>query len=153
MRQVEAAATHDLRRRALRDHLPDPAVEYPDDDRPGTVHLAVEDDGGAVVAIATTFPQPTPHRPGARAARLRGMAVDPRWRGGGVGAVLLAAVVDRARADGFQVLWANARDSALGFYARHGWQVVGDGFESIGLPHHVVLVDLHRPGTGGSEAS
>lgn len=142
MREVEAGATHDLRRRVLRNHLADPGVEYPDDDRAETVHLAVEDDDGQVVAIATTFPEPTPHRPGARATRLRGMAVDPGCQGRGVGALLLEAVVGRARTDGYEVLWANGRDVALGFYRRHGWQVVGEGFESIGLPHHVVLLDL-----------
>lgn len=142
MRQVDAGATHDLRRRVLRGHLPDASVEYPDDDCPETVHLAVEDADATVVAIATTFPEATPHRPGARASRLRGMAVDPRWQGRGVGARLLEAVVDRARRDGYEVLWANGRDVALGFYARHGWEVVGEGFEAIGLPHHVVVLDL-----------
>lgn len=142
MRQVEAGATHDLRRRVLRGHLPGASVEYPGDDSPETVHLAVEDADAAVVAIATTFPEATPHRPGARATRLRGMAVDPRWQGRGVGARLLEAVVDRARRDGYEVLWANGRDVAAGFYARHGWEVVGEGFEAIGLPHHVVVLDL-----------
>lgn len=142
MRQVEAGATHDLRRRVLRDHLPGSAVGYPDDDLPETVHLAVEDEGGRVLAIATTFPEPTPQRPGARATRLRGMAVDPACQGRGLGALLLEAVVERARGNGYQVLWANGRDVALGFYQRHGWQVVGEGFESIGLPHHVVVLDL-----------
>ena len=142
MREVEAGATHDLRRRVLRSHLPDAGVEYPEDHLAGSVHLAVEDDDATLVAIATTFPEPTPHRPGARATRLRGMAVEPSSQGRGVGAFLLDAVVARARRDGYEVMWANGRDVALGFYRRHGWKVVGDGFESIGLPHHVVIVDL-----------
>lgn len=143
--ELEAEATHDLRRRVLRDHLPEAGVAYAEDHRPGTVHLGVVA-GGAVVAVASVFPDATPLRPGAPAARLRGMAVDPARRGQGLGAVLLAAVVARARAEGYAVLW-DGRDSALGFYERHGWQVVGDGFVSIGLPHHVVLLDLHPPPT------
>lgn len=142
MVEVEAGATHDLRRRVLRAHLLGAAVDYPEDALAGTVHVGVEDDGGVLVAAATVFPEPTPHRPGIRAARLRGMAVEPGCQGTGVGARLLDALVVRARADGYRVLWANGRDSALGFYRGHGWEVVGEGFMSIGLPHHVVLLDL-----------
>jgi hypothetical protein len=41
------------------------------------------------------------------------------------------------------VLWANARDTALGFYVSYGMHVVGDGFVATpGLPHHVVVLDL-----------
>lgn len=140
--ELEANATHDLRRRVLRDHLPEAPVDNPDDHLATTLHLGVIDDDGRVVAVATLFPEPSAYRRGARTARLRGMAVDPDRQGQGIGALLLAAVVGRARRDDYQALWANGRDGALGFYRRHGWQVVGDGFTTHGLPHHVVLLDL-----------
>jgi len=150
--ELQVAGTHGVRRRVLRDHRPDAGVDLPEDGLPGTVHLGVVDTGagadadsgtdGAVVAVATLFPEATAFRPGARAARLRGMAVDHHRQGEGIGSLLLAEVVGRAREDGCEVLWANGRDSAVGFYERHGWQVVGDGFSVMGLPHHVVLVDL-----------
>lgn len=142
---LDAAQTHDLRRRVLRDHMPGADVDHPEDHLPGTMHVGVVDERGSVVASATMFPEPTPHRPGVRAARLRGMAVDPSCQRRGVGALLLAAIVDRARRSGYEVVWANGRDSALDFYRRHGWEVVGEGFTSIGLPHHVVLLDLEPP--------
>lgn len=140
--ELDAAATHDLRRRVLRSHLPGAGVAYPEDDRPGTVHLGVVDGAGAVLAIATVFPEPAPGRPGVPAARLRGMAVDPDHRGRGLGSLLLAAVVAHASAAGCAVLWANGRDDAVAFYQRHGWRVEGEGFESVGLPHHVLLREL-----------
>ena len=50
----------------------------------------------------------------------------------------------RVRASGATVLWCNARDTALGFYARLGFTVYGDGFVTAdsGLPHHVMVCDL-----------
>jgi hypothetical protein len=41
-------------------------------------------------------------------------------------------------------VWANARDSALGFYERAGFTVAGDGFvtDDTRLPHHAVVLDL-----------
>ena len=152
LRVVELAVedTHGVRRRVLRDHRPDAGVDLSEDVLPGTVHLGVVDDRatgaqggpGTVVAVATVFPDPTPFRPGAAAARLRGMAVDQHLQGRGVGSQLLDAVVDWARRDGHQVLWANGRVSALAFYERRGWQAVGAGFTSLDLPHHVVVLDL-----------
>ena len=144
--QLAVEDTHGVRRSVLRDHRPDAGVDLPEDRLPGTVHLGVVDDsaegGGAVVAVATVLPEPTDFRPGAVATRLRGMAVDHHLQGRGVGSLLLDAVVAWARSQGHQVVWANGRDSALGFYQRHGWQAVGDGFTSMDLPHHVVLLDL-----------
>ena len=140
--ELDGPATHDLRRRVLRAHMPGASVGFPEDTLPGTVHLGVTDEDGSVVAIATLTPEPTPRRPGATALRLRGMAVDPERQGAGVGTLLLDAVVARAKADGHRVLWANGRDAALGFYSRHGWAVEGEGFTSVGLPHHVVILDL-----------
>jgi hypothetical protein len=53
-------------------------------------------------------------------------------------------VVTRARAAGVEVLWANGRDGALGFYERIGFRVAGDGFldNTMGLPHHVVIANI-----------
>ncbi|MGH9034768.1 MAG: GNAT family N-acetyltransferase, partial [Acidimicrobiia bacterium] len=87
----------------------------------------------------------TPHRPGRRGARLRGMATDSAWQGQGLGRHLLEEAVRRLRADGVEVLWANGRDNALGFYRRFGFEVVGAGFlagPAGDIPHHVVLLDL-----------
>ena len=85
-----------------------------------------------------------PERPQAKAFQLRGMAVDEGLQGTGVGRVLLTAAVDRLRAQGADVLWANARDTALGFYQRLGWRVEGDGFlyGYRDMPHHVAVLDL-----------
>jgi len=51
---------------------------------------------------------------------------------------------DRARSGGNRLLWANGRDTALEFYIRIGFHVVGESFSDLvsQLPHHVVLLEL-----------
>jgi thiamine transport system ATP-binding protein len=141
-RVVELAptATHGLRRAVLREGRADAAVTFDGDDDAGTLHLGVALPDGTLVAVSSWMWRPCPHEPGPRDRQLRGMAVDGSRQGGGFGADLLAAGVARARHDGAGAVWANARDSALGFYLRHGFEVVGDGFVDVatGLPHHVV---------------
>ena len=142
---VGAVDTYDLRRRVLRDGRPDAVVAFPEDGRPGAFHLAVRlEDGGDLVAVASFSAEPAPCRPGRRAVRLRGMAVDQAVQRGGVGRDLFQTAVVRLRQDGVEGLWANARDGALGFYRRLGMEVVGDGFilSESGIPHHVVVLDL-----------
>ena len=75
---------------------------------------------------------------------IRGMAVAKHLQGQGVGGRLLSAGIDRARERGARFVWARARDGALDFYRRHGFDVVGDQFidEATGLGHHLVVLEL-----------
>ncbi len=94
-----------------------------------------------MVAVSTWLVRPFAEDPDVPAVQLRAMATAPDLRGSGLGGVLLEAGVARALAGGAGVVWANARDSALGFYERHGFSAVGDGFvdPTTALPHHVVV--------------
>ena len=135
--EVSAATTHGLRRRVLRNDDLAATVAFEGDDDPATVHLGVRD-AGRLVAVSTWLPRPGPVDPAPTDRQLRGMAVDEGLRGTGIGTALLTAGVERAFAAGAAAVWANARDTALGFYLRHGFEVVGDGYvdEATGLPHH-----------------
>jgi GNAT superfamily N-acetyltransferase len=137
-----------LRRLVLRADTPDAPADFPEDNLPGTVHLAARRGdragGRAVVAVATLFPSGFEAWPAGEAWQLRGMAVSPDVQGQGVGAVVLAEGVRLVREAGGVVLWAKGRDSAVGFYERQGWEVVGDGYEygPARLPHHTVMLVL-----------
>lgn len=141
--EVPPEATHSLRRSVLRKGMPEADVDFAEDHLEGAFHLGARDADGALLGVATFSPQATPHRPGATAYQLRGMAVSEEHQGLGVGRRLLDEAVSRLRERGVAVLWGNGRDSALGFYEQWGMQVVGEGFITpIGIPHHVVIFDL-----------
>ena len=135
--EVTSADTYPLRMAVLRHDTPTKEVAFPEDDWPGTVHLAVELDG-ELVATSTWVPR---ELDGASAVQLRGMATARGLQGRGLGGILLAAGCRRAAAAGYELVWARARDSALGFYERHGFEVRGDGFvdDATQLPHHLVV--------------
>jgi GNAT superfamily N-acetyltransferase len=143
--EIDAQRTHDLRRRVLREGMPDQNVDFAHDRDPGAIHLAALE-GERVVAVATFWPEPAPAVIDAHGAavRLRGMAVDPEWQGQGLGRLLMKHAYALLPRRGFDLLWANARDTAIGFYERMGMDVVGEGFVAVGLPHHVVVRRLGR---------
>lgn len=140
---VALQETYDLRRRVLRNHLEGAPAGAPTDELPGTLHLGASLDG-RLVGVVTLFVEPAPGRGDVAAMRFRFMAVDPAFQGRGVGRALMAGVIGRARAAGARILWANGRDTALDFYRRLGFSVVGESFcdSTSGLPHHLVLLAL-----------
>jgi GNAT superfamily N-acetyltransferase len=69
------------------------------------------------------------------------MATDFDVQGRGHGATVLAFGEDELRALGAEQVWANGRDSALGFYIANGWSIVdGSQHESPETRlHHTVI--------------
>jgi ribosomal protein S18 acetylase RimI-like enzyme len=130
---VDAPVTHDLRARVLRGG--DTRIEarvWAGDELPATWHLgAVDDATGRVVGVCTWIPRDD------GTVQLRGMAVEPAWQQGrGIGRALVHAGL--ARIAPGTLVWANARDRALGFYERLGFTVLPEGFTTAetGLAHH-----------------
>lgn len=132
----------------LRDGREAAAVVFEGDDELDSVHLAVVDDAGEVLAVATFLERECPGRPGVHPARqLRGMAVAGDHQGHGHGAAVLAAGVERCRRDGVAVLWAHARLTAVPWYEAHGLPAEDDVYVygDMGLPHRLVVVELADP--------
>jgi len=66
------------------------------------------------------------------------IAVLRPWRGRGVGAALLALLVELARERGHRRAILNAQKDAVPFYARYGFIVTGDEFEEAGIAHRIM---------------
>ena len=134
--ELNAEQTHALRRAVLRRADPEANVVFECDHDPATFHLGVIEDGD-LLAISTWIPAPP-------SAQLRGMAVEPFRQGEGLATRLLEEGYARLRSIGVELLWAHARDTALSFYSRAGFTVVGDGLVTpdTGLPHHLVTLSL-----------
>jgi GNAT superfamily N-acetyltransferase len=67
------------------------------------------------------------------------MATAEGWRGRGVGARVLAAVVDHVSSRGGGLLWCNARLPAVAFYERGGFEVGGDPWDEPHIGPHVAM--------------
>jgi predicted GNAT family N-acyltransferase len=63
------------------------------------------------------------------------LAVARHARGLGVGAALVRAVEDAARARGLTAVELHAQTQALGFYERLGYRAYGPEYEEAGIPH------------------
>lgn len=104
------------------------------------VHVAAECGDGSVVGTGRLLP-------GGRIGR---MAVDPDWRGRGIGRALLDALVERAREQGLAGVELHAQTRAEGFYEAAGFRALGPVFEEAGIPHRRMWLDLRAAPPGAT---
>jgi GNAT superfamily N-acetyltransferase len=128
-----------LRVKVLRKDTPVTHCNYPEDTYEDVIHLGVKNQN-TVVGTSSWFRKECPNLAGESALQLKGMAVDESLQGTGVGVQMIAAGLSLATERGVSVIWARARDSALGFYLRCGFTEIGPGYidEPTGMPHHNV---------------
>ena len=67
--------------------------------------------------------------------QIRQMAVRAERQGRGLGRALMDAAEAAIRADGIDRIYLNARATAVGFYEKLGYRVVGKPFTEVGIPH------------------
>ena len=135
VRPATVAEIAPLRHAILRAGLPPEEAFFAGDERADSFHYGGFH-GGQPVACATMHASTWDERP---AFQLRGMATTARFRGRGLGRVLLEALERdiRAAAPTVRQLWCNARTPAIGFYERLGWRVVSAVFEIPTAGPHV----------------
>jgi predicted GNAT family N-acyltransferase len=89
------------------------------------VHVLAESSAGVPIGTGRLLPD----------GHIGRMAVLPAWRGQGVGAKLLLALVALAAERGRQEVVLNAQTHALGFYELYGFVAEGGDFLDAGIAH------------------
>ena len=79
---------------------------------------------------------------GHNSVRLRQMAVQNNLQGKGIGASMMNFAEILARDKGYKKLIMHARETAVGFYEKLGYKVVGDKFIEVTIPHYVMEKSL-----------
>ena len=73
-----------------------------------------------------------------KSLRLRQMAVQNNLQGKGIGASMLNFAETLSRDKGYKKLIMHARETAVGFYEKLGYNVVGNKFTEVTIPHFVM---------------
>ena len=79
---------------------------------------------------------------GDKCLRLRQMAVQNNLQGKGIGASMMNFAEILARDKGYRKLIMHARKTAIGFYEKLGYKVVGDEFIEVTIPHYIMEKSL-----------
>lgn len=67
--------------------------------------------------------------------QMKQMAVRESFRGHDLGRKIIQFAEDLIRGKGFSKIILNARKNALPFYLKSGYEIQGDEFQEVGIPH------------------
>ncbi|MBM7438421.1 GNAT family N-acetyltransferase [Streptomyces sp. HB132] len=115
-------------------------IEYDAHDATAVHVLAVTADGSALGTGRLLHGEAAADRTGGdtTVGSLGRLAVTRAARGLGVGAALVRAIEDEARALGLASVDLHAQTHALGFYERLGYRAYGPEFPDAGMPHRAM---------------
>ncbi|MET9549319.1 GNAT family N-acetyltransferase [Streptomyces sp. NPDC006627] len=121
-------------------------IEYDEYDAEATHVLAVCEDGVPLGTgrLLTGAAAAAKNGGDATVGALGRLAVTRAARGLGVGAALVGAIEDAARARGLTAVDLHAQTHALGFYERLGYEAYGPEFPDAGIPHRAMRKALRR---------
>lgn len=135
---IQPWETHQLRRSVLRPTQPLDEMEWPGDKAECSFHLGMWL-GGHLVSIASFIRERNELLRGWIQYRVRGMATGSGHQGAGHGGALLRFGLDHARHHGADLVWCNAREAAIGFYAKEGFLTEGAPFLIEGIGTHQLM--------------
>ncbi len=108
----------------------DLANEYTD------IHLAAYDESWILRGCLVLTPKSK------KVIKMRQVAVDSEVQSKGIGRAMVEKSEQLARSQGYEVMELNARDVAVPFYKKLDYQVVGDMFEEVSIPHFKMIKNL-----------
>ena len=71
--------------------------------------------------------------------KLRQMAVQNTFQGKGIGGSIIGFAENITRDKGFKYLKMHARDSAVGFYEKFGYNIQGEEFTEVNIKHFLMI--------------
>ncbi len=143
IQKIQASDTLALRKKILRPDFSLAQCNYLGDSDISTYHLGcmINNDLSGIVSIYNRANEDLHSGIG---YQIRAMATCEKVRGQGVGLKLLREAENMAFNLGADYVWANARATAIGFYVKAGYKVIGKEFHVDGVgPHFIVYRTNH----------
>ena len=136
--RIKAIDTYAIRHKMLR---PSGTVEdcmFQGDHDELTFHLGAFVDK-KLVSVASFYFEKHPAFSEAYQYRLRGMATLPEYQGQGYSSALLRTAFPVIKQNQCSLLWCNAREKALGFYKKVGFNATGELFSIPNIGKHMLM--------------
>ena len=138
---VSSEQVYALRKEVLRPHLPIEESIYPTDFEEGTFHVGGFINDELVSNFSFNVDQ-SPYFEGKEQYRLRGMATKEAYRSQGIGAQLVEFGIEELLDRKVEVVWCNARSTALRFYEKLGFKKYGEEFDLPNIGPHFVYAKI-----------
>jgi GNAT superfamily N-acetyltransferase len=138
IREISALDTYLVRNAVLRKGKPIETCIFQGDNLSSTKHFGIFTD--RLVGIISLFENSSPIFDDPCQIQIRGMAILEDYQGLGLGEKLIESCEEYLmKSENDPLIWFNARESAVGFYDKLGYQIVGGIFDIEGVGKHYVM--------------
>ena len=128
---------YDLRWRILRKPWDQPKGSEKDEFEDKSIHVMVCEEDKIPIGVGRA------HFNSDEEAQIRYMAVEEEWRGKGIGKMILYYLEVKIKEKGAKNIILNARDIAIKFYERNGYQIVKEAHTLFDMiPHYRMMKKL-----------
>jgi GNAT superfamily N-acetyltransferase len=141
IKTISPTETFAVRHPVLRPGKPVETCIFDGDTLPTTIHLGIFE-GETILGVVSVFEAHHAFFEEEKQFQLRGMAVLPNQQKKGLGDRLVQAAEEYAREYNGMRMWFNAREIALGFYRKMGYDTTGVAFSIGDIGIHYVM---HKP--------
>ncbi len=136
--RIKSIDTYPIRHKMLRPNGTMEDCMFQGDNDEMTFHLGAFVDK-KLVSVASFYFENHPSFPDAYQYRLRGMATLPEHQGQGLSSSLMRTAFPVIKQNQCTLLWCNAREKAMGFYIKVGFQSSGELFTIRNVGKHMLM--------------
>jgi len=138
---ISAEKTHAVRHPMLRQGRPIGDCVFEGDHDPSTIHLGAFIDN-KLVGVLSAYQKSATVFDAKKSYQIRGVAVLTSTHRKGIGRALMTHIEKLLRQGKIDLIWLNARITALDFYTALAYQQKGDAFEIEGIGTHYCLYKI-----------
>jgi len=138
IKQISALDTFPVRHPVLRDGKPVESCHFDGDNLQSTIHFGLFE-SDKLRAVISLFEKKNSRFETDKQFQIRGMAVLQQHQKKGFGEILILNAEHYCVQEGSNLIWFNARQTAVGFYQKMGYAVIGMPFQIEDVGEHVVM--------------
>lgn len=138
IKEIPALETFSVRQPVLRPGKSIESCHFEGDNLESTKHFGLFSNE-KLAGIASLFEDSTPLLKEKSQFQLRGMAVLPEFQKQGLGEALVKHAENDALERSGKIMWFNAREIAVAFYKKLGYEIIGDSFNIADIGKHYVM--------------
>ena len=144
IKSISSQETYSVRHPVLRTGKPLESCHMEGDDLDSTLHFGLYLDS-SLIGVASFMGETNSIFQESKQSRLRGMAILKDFQGKGLGNILLNHAEKQLKNLDVSLIWCNARETAIPFYEKQGYQKHGIPFDikEIGI-HYVMFKKLQQ---------
>lgn len=138
IRNISAQETFLVRHPVLRNGKPLASCHFEGDDLPTTQHFGLYEND-KIEGVISLFENNNLLFEAKHQSQIRGMAVLEKNQGKGFGRLLVDHSEKALMHQNITLIWFNAREKAVGFYQKMGYEIIGNSFDIPDVGIHYIM--------------